>query len=82
MTYEKKDGEGVLFQKQSKNGNAYWGGDITINGIEYWVNQFDKTSKTGMPYKSLLITPKSEKKPEVKKEQKEEDNPFNDTIPF
>ena len=85
MTYEHKDGECALFSKQSKNGTSYWGGEITIDGVAYWVNMFDKTSKSGVEYKSLLVSKKGEAKPAQKEEQKpalEGVPSFNDEIPW
>ena len=62
MAYEQRDNEIVLFpndKKQSdKDPNAK--GQGMVNGVEVWVSAWTNTSKNGLKYQKLKVTPKDD----------------------
>jgi len=89
-----KNNRGVLFKndrKESENQPDYKGSS-EVNGVEYWVSAWIKTSKQGMEFYSLAFTPKNERReygdpPQGKQQNNTQDTPpdtgkFNDDIPF
>jgi hypothetical protein len=81
---------GALFKNDQKGNdkapNAK--GTLNVNGVEYWISAWTKTSKAGTKYQSLSIQPKEaqpEKKPEPKNVQGAHGGSFDDMsddIPF
>ncbi len=60
MSYQKKDGQGAMFQND-KQGNANrpdWRGDVLLNGVEYEVAAWNKQTRGGKDYFSLSVKPK------------------------
>lgn len=56
----KYDNSGALF-KADKKGNAEWAdysGNITVNGVEYWLSAWIKEGKSGK-FMSLRVKPKT-----------------------
>ena len=76
---------GALF-RNDKEGNEKrpdYRGQLDVEGVEYWVSAWIKTSKKGDKYMSLSIQPKEDRedaKPAPKKQADEA--PFDDDIPF
>jgi hypothetical protein len=74
---------GVLFanedRKTDKHPNAK--GTINIEGVEYWLSAWTKTSKNGSKYQTLSVQPKPPKA-DQEKPVASEPEPFNDDIPF
>jgi uncharacterized protein (DUF736 family) len=72
---------GALFanadRKTDKHPNAR--GTLNVEGREYWISAWTKTSKKGEKYQSLSIQPKDEQ-PAAKPQT--DTAPFNDDIPF
>jgi uncharacterized protein (DUF736 family) len=66
---QKRDMTGALFVNTKKNATNHpdYNGSITINGVEYWLSGWKKTSESGVHYMSLAIKPK---------EQPQQDNYF------
>ena len=81
MTYEKKDGAISLFfnDKQGNEKRPDLKGTVLIEGKEYEVALWKKTSTKGTQFLSGNIKPAQEKK-EVGREP--ETSQFNDEIPF
>jgi uncharacterized protein (DUF736 family) len=55
--------QGALF-KNDKQGNERWPdyrGQINVNGTEYWISAWLKSSKAGQKYMSLSVQPKQAK---------------------
>jgi len=79
MTKQQYDNtnSGALFRNDDKQSDKHpdYRGPINVNGAEYWISGWLKTSKKGVKFMSLAVTPKDEaaegKKPEL-----------NDSIPF
>ena len=78
MSYDNTN-TGALFvnpdRKTDKHPNAR--GTLNVEGREYWISAWTKTSKKGEKYQSLSIQAKNAQSPEVGNEQ-----PLNDDIPF
>lgn len=75
--FEMKDGTGTIFmdiqKKQGTDGEyEVRSGTCKIEGKEYYVNAYEKTTKTGKQILSLTFKPKSAPTQDVKK----------DSIPF
>lgn len=50
---------GALFAKDpATERHPTWGGEVNIEGKEYWVSGWNKTSKSGMEFVSLAVKPK------------------------
>jgi uncharacterized protein (DUF736 family) len=59
MTYDNTN-RGVLFKNQEheRDTDADYRGSINIDGFDYWLNAWIKTSKAGEKYMSLSVKPK------------------------
>jgi hypothetical protein len=55
-------------------------GSIDVNGVEYWVSAWSKTSQAGAKFLSMSVKPKDEQQP-VKPAQSN-DVQFDDDLPF
>lgn len=83
MAYEKKPNTGSLFTKD-KQGNPNrpdFGGDVLIDGKEYWVSAWAKMSPKGQPWFSMSFKPKDEK-PVYDKARSAPVDDLEDGIPF
>jgi hypothetical protein len=67
MAYEKRDLTGTLFRNERKEADAHpdWAGYIIINGVEYWLNGWEKSGAKGLFF-SLAAKPKQERAQEIK----------------
>ena len=67
MAYEKKDMSGTLFRNERKETDKHpdWAGYIIINGVEYWLNGWEKNGSKGLFF-SLAAKPKEERAKEVR----------------
>jgi hypothetical protein len=63
MPFELKPGQGSLFKNDDKQGenSPDYKGSINVDGTEFWLNAWIKTSKKGSKYMSLSVKPKVEK---------------------
>jgi len=61
--YEQKDGEGSLFKNLQKEAEQQpdYRGSIKVEGHEYWLSAWIKTSKAGTKYMSLSAQLKAPK---------------------
>jgi hypothetical protein len=68
---------GVLFKNKDKTDDKHadYQGNANVNGEEFWLNAWIKTSKKGTKYMSLSLKPKQEAAENPKPE-------FNDEISF
>jgi uncharacterized protein (DUF736 family) len=73
---------GALFanadRKTDKHPNAR--GTLNVEGVEYWISAWTKTSKKGDKYQSLSIQRKDAQQSPAAGPKDE--TPFNDDIPF
>lgn len=75
---------GALF-KNDKKGNDKWPdyrGSINVNGEEFWLNAWLKTSKKGEKFMSLSLKPKDEQQAKPAQQQSAATPPYDDDIPF
>lgn len=77
---EKKDNSGVLFKNDKKeSGNQPdYKGNITVNGVEYWLSAWIKEGKSGK-FMGLAVNPKDAQQTPRKVSPKDMDD---DSIPF
>ena len=77
---EKKDNSGVLFKNDKKeSGNQPdYKGNITVNGVEYWLSAWIKEGKSGK-FMGLAVNPKDVQQTPRKVSPKDMDD---DSIPF
>jgi hypothetical protein len=64
MTTYDNTNRGVLFSerdKKTKDDDRDYAGTINIEGTEYWLSAWIKTSKAGAKYMSLSVKPKEER---------------------
>lgn len=82
MTEYSNTNSGALFantdRKSDKHPNAR--GTLNVEGVEYWISAWTKTSKKGDKYQSLSVTRKDAAKPIAS--EPTGDAPFDDSIPF
>jgi len=72
---------GVLFANKARKTDSQPNarGTLNVDGTEYWISAWTKTSQNGERYQSLSIQPKEERQPIASEPDAE---PFNDEIPF
>jgi hypothetical protein len=83
MTEYDNRNRGVLFNdrdKKTKDGDRDYSGSINIDGVEFWLSAWIKTSQKGVKFMSLSVKPKQEKPAEGEKKSLADD--FADSIPF
>ncbi len=80
---------GALF-KNDKEGNESrpdYKGSINVDGVDFWISSWLKTSKKGVKYMSLSVQPKEEVHAQGMQQaqqavQAPEDDFIDDSIPF
>lgn len=88
MAYEQRDNSGSLFVNDKKTTDKHpgWKGSAKVDGTDYWVSIWVKTTKDGNKWLSLSLDRKEQqaRKPKPAKEEKAEsaDDFFEDDIPF
>jgi hypothetical protein len=74
---------GALFRNEAKDPNddrdRDYSGNINVEGTEFWLSGWVKTSKNGRKYLSLSVKPKIEK-PAASEASRADD--LNDEVPF
>lgn len=83
MTDFDRTNTGALFKndrKQTPNQPDY-NGNANIDGTEYWVNAWIKTSKAGKPFMSFSYKPKEQQAP-APEQQVAQPAPADQDIPF
>jgi uncharacterized protein (DUF736 family) len=78
MTQYDNTNSGALFRNDKKSEkHPDYRGDINVNGVDYWISAWLKTSKKGTKFMSLSVTEKeSVQKPAPVADDFEEDLPF------
>jgi uncharacterized protein (DUF736 family) len=63
MAFEKRDMSGALFKNDRKEKDTHpdYNGDVTINGVSYWINGWKKQDRNGNGFLSLSFKPKDQK---------------------
>ncbi len=84
MTYDNTN-TGAIFRNKRKETDKHPDGTGTVNieGVEYWVSSWNKTSKSGEPFRSLSFKRKdgNEAKPAKEAAGVKDDYPQDD-IPW
>jgi len=77
---------GSLFKNKDKDPNdeaqakyADYNGSATIDGVEYWMNAWLKTSASGLKWMSFSFKPKNEQAPKDNRPTREV---IDDDLPF
>jgi hypothetical protein len=77
---------GALFKNNDKTEETHpdYRGNINVDGTEFWLSAWLKTSKAGMKYMSLSIKPKNADTAQSKKSASGGARPhdFDDQVPF
>lgn len=86
MSEYESTNKGALFKndKKEKDTHPDYKGSINVDGTEYWLSSWIKTSKAGGKFMSLSVTPKDAPKSAPKTAPKQ-DSGFDDMdsdIPF
>jgi hypothetical protein len=85
MEYDNRD-RGALFKNNDKTEETHpdYRGNINVDGAEFWLSAWLKTSKNGMKYMSLAIKPKEDGAAQSKKPAGGGARPhdFDDQVPF
>ncbi len=83
MAWEQKPNTGSLFKNDDREEETHphAKGTALIDGVEYWVSAWTKTTKDGNKWQSLAFKPKEEKKAEKKPERSSFDE-LEDDLPF
>lgn len=81
MPYEQYDNElrGAIFPNRKKKSDASptHTGTIQVDGKEYWISAWRRTSRQGVQYMSLLLNPK-----DAESDAPQQDTLGDDDIPF
>ena len=82
MEYDNTN-RGALFRNDDKDQNddkdRDYSGTLDVEGNEYWISGWVRTSKNGKKYLTLSIKPKQDKPPATNKSRADD---FDDPIPF
>jgi hypothetical protein len=82
MDYDNTN-KGALFRNDDKNPNddrdRDYNGTLDVEGTDYWISGWVRTSKNGKKYLSLSVKPKQDKPPATNKSRAAD---FDDSIPF
>ena len=73
---------GALFRNERKETDKHpdYRGEINVDGTDYWISAWLKTSGKGTKFMSLAVTPKEDKPSKPAKPQKQMDD--DQDIPF
>lgn len=84
MEYDNTN-RGVLFRNENKKSEKHpdMGGNLNVEGVEYYIDGWTKTSKNGKKFLSLSIKPKNDvAAPAIQKAKQVVEEDFEDDIPF
>lgn len=73
---------GALFRNDRKETDKHpdYRGEINVDGVDYWISSWLKTSSKGTKFMSLAVTPKEDKPSKPAKPSKQLDD--DQDIPF
>lgn len=69
---------GALFKNDEKESEKHpdYRGSINVDGTDYWLSAWLKTSKKGAKFMSLSVSPKEQRRTSSQKAKTDEDIPF------
>lgn len=75
---------GSLFKndKKAKDTDPDMSGSINVNGVEFWISGWKKTSKAGTGFISLSCRPKQEQTRQVSQPTRKAKPQFDDPLDF
>ena len=76
---------GALFvnDKKTQENHPNMRGTLNVEGVEYWVSAWTKTSKSGMRFQSLALTRKEQQAaPQRQAAPQQAPADFDDDLPF
>lgn len=78
MSYKQKDNSGVLFKndKKSHDNQPDYTGNCLLDGKDYFMSAWIKTSDSGRKYFSFSFTKKDKEAPKPQKSLDNDDPPF------
>lgn len=81
MQYDNTN-RGAIFKntKKATDNHPDMTGSIDVNGVEYWVSAWSKTSQAGAKFLSMSVKPKDER--QAVKPAQSNDVEFDDDLPF
>ena len=84
MNYDNTN-KGALFRNENKDPNddkdRDYSGSVNVDGVEYWLSGWIKTSKNGRKYLSLSVKTKdTQPKPAARERSRADD--LDDSVPF
>ncbi len=80
--YQRKDGDGSLLQNQKqKETHPDYRGSVLLNGKEYEIAGWKKSTREGKPWLALKVQPKRER-PQAAQAAAPATADFNDDVPF
>lgn len=84
MSYEQKDGRGILFKNRDKRevNHSDWNGELRLDGKDFWLNGYVKKDRNGNDYISITTKPKLPKAQKPKPVSYGSKNDMDDEIPF
>jgi len=85
MAYDKSnENSGVLFKNDRKESDKHpdYKGSINVNGEDFWLSAWLKTSSKGTRFMSLSVKPKEEQKKAPPKQDQSGFDDMDDDLPF
>ena len=81
MEYDNTN-RGRLFKndRRTKETQPTHKGDLNVNGVEFWLSAWSKTSQAGNKYLSISVAPKEEQSAPAPQSTMADD--FDDDVPF
>lgn len=86
MSWERKNNTATLFENNDKEMPTHcdYHGEALVDGVEYWINLWVKTSQKGEEYFSVSLNPKKKKldKPKQTESQSYQQKESDSDLPF
>jgi uncharacterized protein (DUF736 family) len=80
-----QENSGALFKNDDKSNERHpdYKGSLNVNGVDFWISSWLKTSKAGAKYMSLSVTPKNANNTRAPVQSKSAPaDEFDDSLPF
>lgn len=83
MAYDNTN-SGALFKNDKKTSEKHpdYKGSISVGDGEYWISAWINTSKNGVKYMSLKVTPKDDRPAREQEPWGDDPGPSDDGMPF